>query len=174
MGIYQRMEKGSYMFWQEKKAKIPEGVETIKSRAFACTMAEKIWIPASVTSIQDLALAGNYVKKFYLADGNQRYAMSGDCIYSKKTRRLAAFISKKKTLRLPEEVWYLTKNISQAGAGRVKKLIIPKTFKKFKKDCFRGGIYPDSDAEIYFESKKPPKTAENLLPDGRYMFRQAV
>lgn len=152
----------------KKKAKIPEGVETIKSRAFACTMAEKIWIPASVTSIQDLALAGNYIKKFHLADGNQRYAMSGDCIYSKKTRRLVAFISKKKTLRLPEEVWYLTKNISQAGAGRVKKLIIPKTFKKFKKDCFRGGIYLDSDAEIYFESKKPPETAENLLPDGIY------
>ncbi len=148
----------------KKRIKIPEGVETIASDSLTDrtgSRAEKVWIPASVTSIQDYSLSGKRIKEFFISGQNGHYGIKKNCIYSKVSGRLVAVaVPENGKVELPAQVKYLTNNVSQAGRQQIKTLIISKGFRKFKKDCLLGGLHFEKENKIYFKSETPPKAKD--------------
>lgn len=146
----------------KRRVIIPEGVKILAKNALQLSRARKVSIPASVNRIRDGALNGRKIHTITLSKDNKRYGKARNCIYSKKTERLVCAICRNGTVELPKEVKYMTANVSHAGTD-IKELIIPKTFKKFKKGCFGysgiHGLYNFSGGSftVTFLSKTPPE-----------------
>lgn len=146
---------------------IPTSVKTIGSSATLYSYVKKVHIPASVTSIENQSLNGNYITNLTISNSNKRYGKSQNCIYSKKSKRLVVALSTNGTITLPKEVLYLTNNVSIAGK-KVTKLTIPSTFKEFKANWYTNGKYATS-CTLYFKSSTPPKAEkDSFLPFTTY------
>lgn len=144
----------------KKYVKIPEGVETIATGAFTCSMVRKVWIPRSVSCIEDASLCGGEIRKILLQKDHPYYGEKRNCIYSKREKSLVAFVCKNGTVTLPKQVKYLTNKVSAAGK-MLEKLVIPETIKKIRKNCFPG--HWEFLGAIYFQSETPPKAAKGSL-----------
>lgn len=138
---------------------IPEGVETVRSSAFQDSFAKKVSIPSSVKLLEAHALTSKKIRDIELSEENKVYAKSGNCIYHKKNKSLAVSINRDGTLILPEEVAYLTREVSSAGKA-ISKLVIPESFQGFRKNCFSRGIHTTTSCKICFLSKEPPKAVK--------------
>lgn len=142
-----------------KNVTIPETVIELAAGAFLNTNVKKIFIPASVRSIQKGGLQGKKIRTIEISPENKVYAMAKNFIYKKKNGELTAIINNGKNVTLPKQIKILSNNVSTIGKG-IKNLIIPKTVKKLKKNCFYYGINMASTATVYFEAKTPPSMAK--------------
>ena len=157
----------------EKTLKIPKGVEKMISNQYI----EKAWrgnlmmpvkvksgyerygkitLPASMKSIAGQIFTMDKNCEITIAKGNKTLAKQKNCIYNKKTGRLlVAKVNKKGVLKIASKVKVLGAKTSVIG-GDVKKIIVPKTVKKLKKDCF---VFPmkGNEISIFLKGKNPPK-----------------
>lgn len=160
-GMLLTKDKTKLVWVQPKidKITIPSSVKTIGESATYYSYVKKVHIPASVTSIENESLNGNHITSITIASNNKRYGKSGNCIYSKKTKRLVVALCTNGEVTLPKEVKYLTNNVSIAGKP-ITKLTIPSTFKGFKEKWYWNIKYGYVGFAIYFKSSTPPN-AEN-------------
>jgi len=156
-----------------KTLKIPNGVEKIGSNQYVerkwrgkllmpvkvkCGYERynKIVLPASLKNVAGQIFTMDKNCEIIVSDKNKTLAKQKNCIYNKKTGRLlVAKVNKKGVLKISSKVKVLGAKTSVIGGG-VKKVIVPKTVKKLKKDCF---VYPldGNNISIYLKGKKPPK-----------------
>ncbi len=139
-----------------KKVSIPSTVTKIARDAFLDTNVKKVFIPESVTSFQKNSLSGKKIQEILISPDNKLYAVEEDCIYKKKNGELIAIINRGDIIRLPKQVRILTNRVSTIGKD-IENLIIPKTVKELRKNCFHYGIRLKTEATIYFEASTPPK-----------------
>lgn len=145
-----------------KNIQIPSGVKRIASFAFIDSYVKKISIPASVNRLESRALSGKKIKSITIAKDNKQYGEENNCIYDKKNHTLLVALCKDGTVTLPKQVKYLTKQASYAGKA-IEKLVIPKTFKEFRKGCFTKGFNAGMNCKIYLESEIPPKASKDCF-----------
>lgn len=162
-GMLLTKDKSKLVWVQPKidKITIPSGVKTIGANATLYSHVKKVHIPASVTSIEDKSLNGNYISTLTISKSNKRYGKSNNCIYSKKTKRLVVALCTNGEITLPKEVKYLYNNVSIAGK-QITKLTIPSTFKEFKENWYYNEKYAIL-CVLYFKSSTPPKAEKNCL-----------
>ena len=145
-----------------KNIKIPNGVKTIKEYAFWGYIVDSIYIPKSVNSIEDFAFRTIEKVELKVSKKNKRYAMSGDCLYSKKSGRLVAAINRNGKLVIPSVVTKLKGGASSIG-GEFKKIVIPKSVKLL------GGGWDAHllkyGGALYFKSAKIPKVEEGGMSE---------
>lgn len=161
-GMLITKDKSKIVWVQPKidKLTIPSSVKTIGANATVYSYVKKVHIPASVTSIEDKSLNGNYISTLTISNSNKRYGKSNNCIYSKKTKRLVVALCTNGEITLPKEVKYLYNNVSIAGK-KITKLTIPSTFKGFKANWYLNGKYDNIRCTLYFKSSTPPEAEKN-------------
>ena len=159
---------------KKKKVKIPDGVEKIGEAAFLNCKADSIYLPKSINGIGYQAFRNDKkVVELSISKNNKRYAMKGDCLYSKKSGRLVAAINRNNKLVIPNGVTKLKEGVSVIGIGKkeMKKeenygaftdIIIPKSVTRLEEgwifNFFLGHTIKGRKGCLYFKGTKPPKT----------------
>ncbi len=166
------------MVYAKNNVRIPNGVKTIKKEAFFNRTVKEIYIPMSVSKIEERALSCKNATNIKVAKKNKTFAKTKNCIYSKKGKKLVAVSMKSKTLVLPKKIKRLTgQGISVAGKS-MNKLIINHPLKEIGvKWTVRRGM--DSKIgnyyflDIYMKSGKLPKFKLDI-EESEYLNRDSV
>lgn len=156
-------KNGKTLVWAQpgiKKLTIPSGTTRIGENATLYSYVTEIYIPKTVTSIKKGALSGPKLKTIKIDSKNPRYGVENNCVYSKKTHRLVSAICTSGTLKLPNQVYYLTDNICFVGK-EIDKIIFPTTFKKLGTGWNEN--YLVSYSNLYFNTKTPPEADPDTL-----------
>ncbi len=138
----------------DKELKIPDNITTIKPYALKYCKAEKLYIGKKLKKIEKNALYSRKIKEIIIDKKNKYFKSYDQYVLNMKDKSVVVYIlNGEATLRFSKDVKKLTDNYSVCGKKEYKKVIIPKSVKKFVGHCYIFG----SDTKIYFESKTPPK-----------------
>ena len=163
-----------------KKVKIPDGVEKIGEAAFLHCKADSIYLPKSINGIGYQAFRNDKkVVELSISKKNKRYAMKGDCLYSKKSGRLVAAINRNNKLVIPNGVTKLNTNVSVVGIGKKEMrketsygvftdIIIPKSVTRLEDNwdtyLFWRYAVEGRRGQLCFKGTKPPKIGKYAMP----------
>ena len=165
---------------KKKKVKIPDGVEKIGEAAFLNCKADSIYLPKSINGIGYQAFRNDKkVVELSISKKNKRYAMKGDCLYSKKSGRLVAAINRNNKLVIPNGVTKLNTNVSVVGIGKKEMrketsygvftdIIIPKSVTRLEDNwdtyLFWRYAVEGRRGQLCFKGTKPPKIGKYAMP----------
>ncbi len=130
--LLSKNKKELYAILTDKsKVSIPNTVKKITGRTRLNYATKALYIPKSVTKIEQFALSSARPVRVSISKRNTHYGVKKGSIYSKKTGRLVlGYISKDGVLDVPDTV---TKILEGSYVGQVvKKIIIPKSVKKIE------------------------------------------
>ena len=148
----------------KRKLEIPEGVTGIATGAFTISRARSVQIPSTVQSIGSRALENEHIRDIRIADDNDSFAISGQCIYAKNDNRLVVAIPNTNGyLRISNRITKLDSTFSIAG-GTVKVVI----FSRNLEEVSGSGLNFDRDGalkRVYFTGTNPPEVS-NEPDDG--------
>lgn len=158
---------GKTLIWvlpTKEKVTIPNKVVCIKPNAFLHCCAEKLFLPASVTTLEEWALYAPTVMNIRVDSRNPVYARDGQCIYNKNTGELAAAIVKDKKIVISPKVTVLNDNGTIVGASVVEhleRIDIPASVTRLETYWM---FLDDMYCKVYFHSLTPPQINE-IIPD---------
>lgn len=147
-----------------KAVVIPEGVKTIWYEAFFGNQVNSLKIPKTVKKIKDYFIGSVKSLKISISKSNKTFALKNGCLYNKKTGQLHLAVAKKGVVKIPNKVKSLA---ATSFAGKVKKIIVPKSVKKVRdgwleeleyRSIYKGKI------NVIFEAKKFPKRVGKINP----------
>ena len=125
---------------------IPDGIKNIKKYAFNNCRTQMIYIPSSVSQIEEDAFGRYYldgnkeIKNITVSKNNRVYAKDRQCIYNKKDKTLvAAIIDSNGELKVSEKIKNLTDIYSLINYNpyNYNKVVFPKNLKCVMVPAFR-------------------------------------
>ncbi len=187
-------DRAFYKAQHMTSVKIPEGVTYIESEAFLnCPYLSEVFLPASLENVSGSLSLGFIgcpaLRTIELAEGNEKYFVSGNCLIEKKTGKLVlgggkaeipadgsvksigahAFAGNLllKSVNIPEGVTDIYTSAFE-GCTNLASVTLPKTLKTIRQSAFKGCTalntvaIPDSVTEIYNGAFSDCKNLKNV------------
>lgn len=113
-------------------AELPEGFTTITANMFGDIQIKEIYIPASVTKIEEGAFGAQiYLTSIRVSSSNPKYRSQNGVLYNKKMTKLICYPMGKEghTFVVPDTVRQ-TAPLSFKGNYHLKKIVLPKNLRK--------------------------------------------
>lgn len=150
-------------YWEENMAgiRIPESVESIGSLAFYGTHIDNLYIPKSVTSIQENRLGAYFSKKIIVDPENPKYSSDETGgLFNKKQTQMYEYPgnNRAKQYRIPNTVKRV-QSLCFSYSQNLKTLIIPASVKKLDTDA----VHHTSSVNAFKVSKQNPKYSSDKV-----------
>lgn len=162
----------------KKEVILEPGVTSIAKGAFVYSKAQSLTIPAAMTSINTSRIQLKYLISIKVDPKNKVFAVDGDTLYERKTKKLVLAIVKNSRCKISDKVKVIPKNAILCGQGYhewngkwwsdVVKLEFPKNLKSISISSWEKMKSFDPPVWYYFQTEKPPKLTD--LEDTTYYF----